>query len=355
MPAALPRLDLSNLRGDLFGGMTAAVVALPLALAFGVASGAGPVAGLYGAICVGLFASLFGGTPAQVSGPTGPMTVVAATIFTAHAGNPAIAFTIVMLAGLLQVLFGKLRLGRYINLVPYPVISGFMSGIGVIIIVMQLDPLLGHQAPASVVNALTVLPEYLRHPNPGALVAGGLALAICLFMPKPVTQKGAGDAGRAGRRHPAGHFLLPGRAGAGSDSLGAAHPHCPGAGPAAAPGSHPAGAGAGRARLPRQPADLADRRQRHPHVPRLGPRTGGTGNRQRRRRPAGRHSRRGGHHSHPGQHPLGRTDPAVRHVPRARAAGLRPRSRVTCRVRASRRPRGHPHQGRDSTSSTGPT
>jgi SulP family sulfate permease len=189
LPAALPRFDLSHLRGDLFGGLTAAIVALPLALAFGVASGAGPVAGLYGAICVGLFASLFGGTPAQVSGPTGPMTVVAATVFTAHAGNPAIAFTIVMLAGLLQVLFGKLRLGRYINLVPYPVISGFMSGIGVIIIVMQLDPLLGHDAPKSVINALTVLPEFLRHPVPGALAAGSLALAICLFTPKPVTQK----------------------------------------------------------------------------------------------------------------------------------------------------------------------
>jgi SulP family sulfate permease len=189
MSAALPRIDVSNLRGDLFGGVTAAIVALPLALAFGVASGAGPVAGLYGAICVGLFASLFGGTPAQISGPTGPMTVVAATIFTAHAGNPAVAFTIVMLAGVLQVVFGALKFGRYINLVPYPVVSGFMSGIGVIIIVMQLDPLLGHEASRSVINALTVLPEYALHPNVGALAAGLVALGICLFMPKPVTQK----------------------------------------------------------------------------------------------------------------------------------------------------------------------
>jgi SulP family sulfate permease len=189
MTKLLPRLDLSNLRGDLFGGVTAAVVALPLALAFGVASGAGPVAGLYGAICVGLFASMFGGTPAQISGPTGPMTVVAATIFTAHAGNLAVAFTIVMLAGLLQIVFGRLKFGRYINLVPYPVVSGFMSGIGIIIIVMQLDPLLGHEAPKSVVNALSVLPEYALHPNSGALVAGLTALGICLFTPKPVTQK----------------------------------------------------------------------------------------------------------------------------------------------------------------------
>ncbi len=189
MPSILPKLDLSNLRGDLFGGVTAAIVALPLALAFGVASGAGPVAGLYGAICVGLFASLFGGTPSQISGPTGPMTVVAATIFTAHAGNPAVAFTIVMLAGVLQAVFGVLKLGRYINLVPYPVISGFMSGIGVIIIVMQLDPLLGHAAPASVVNALTVFPEYLMHPGVHALSAGAVALAICLFTPAAINQR----------------------------------------------------------------------------------------------------------------------------------------------------------------------
>jgi len=186
--AFLPRLDFSHLRGDLFGGVTAAIVALPLALAFGVASGAGPVAGLYGAILVGFFAALFGGTPAQVSGPTGPMTVVSATIFTAHADNLPVAFTIVMLAGAFQVLFGRLRVGRYINLVPYPVVSGFMSGIGVIIIVMQLDPLLGHPAPRSVVNALTVLPEYLLHPNPHALVAGLLSLGLCLFTPKRVTQ-----------------------------------------------------------------------------------------------------------------------------------------------------------------------
>jgi SulP family sulfate permease len=189
MSFALPRLDTSHLRGDLFGGLTAGVVALPLALAFGVASGAGPVAGLYGAICVGFFAALFGGTPAQVSGPTGPMTVVAATIFTAHADNPAVAFTIVMLAGILQVVFGKLRFGRYINLVPYPVVSGFMSGIGVIIIIGQLDPLLGHAASKNVINALTVLPEDAMNPNPGALAAGLVALAICVLTPKPVARK----------------------------------------------------------------------------------------------------------------------------------------------------------------------
>jgi SulP family sulfate permease len=180
------RLGTASLRGDLFGGLTAGIVALPLALAFGVASGAGPVAGLYGAVCVGLFAALFGGTPAQISGPTGPMTIVAASVFTMFADRPAVAFTVVMMAGAFQILFGWLRLGRYVNLMPYPVISGFMTGIGCILIIMQLDPLLGFATPQSVINALTVLPGYLAEPNLSALAVGALALAIVLCTPKRI-------------------------------------------------------------------------------------------------------------------------------------------------------------------------
>jgi len=178
------RLGVANLRGDLFGGITAAVVALPLALAFGVASGMGPIAGLYGAICVGLFAALFGGTDSQISGPTGPMTIVSATVFTQFAGEPAVAFTVVMLAGAFQILFGRLRIGRYVNLMPFPVISGFMTGIGCILIILQLDPLIGHESTASVVNALTVLPQDLVTPNRNALAVGLVALAICFWTPK---------------------------------------------------------------------------------------------------------------------------------------------------------------------------
>ena len=128
--------SLSTLKGDIFGGLTAAVVALPLALAFGVASGLGPIAGLYGAIAVGFFAALFGGTPAQVSGPTGPMTVVMAVIVAQHAGNLSEALAIVFLGGMLQIAFGALKLGRYVSYTPYSVVSGFMSGIGVIIILI---------------------------------------------------------------------------------------------------------------------------------------------------------------------------------------------------------------------------
>ena len=114
-------LHFKNIRGDFFGGITAAVVALPLALAFGVSSGAGAIAGLYGAIIVGFFAALFGGTPSQISGPTGPpMTVVIATVFAGISGGDAgnsmaIAFTVIMLGGLFQILFGVMRLGKYIT------------------------------------------------------------------------------------------------------------------------------------------------------------------------------------------------------------------------------------------------
>lgn len=181
------RLQLDNLfnnvRGDLFGGLTAAIVALPLALAFGVASGAGATAGLYGAVFTGFFAALFGGTPSQVTGPTGPMTVVMATVFTKLiAANPengfAMAFTAVMLSGLFQVLFGVLRLGQFITLMPYTVISGFMSGIGAIIIALQIAPLVGYPAQSGVVPALQQLPEALANPNPVATGLGLLTLAI---------------------------------------------------------------------------------------------------------------------------------------------------------------------------------
>ena len=135
--------DPRNLKGDIFGGITAAVVALPLALAFRVTAGLGPIAGLYGAIAVGFFAAIFGGTPSQVSGPTGPMTVVMGAVVAQYADSLETAFTIVFLGGALQVLFGLVRVGRYISYTPYSVISGFMSGIGVIIILIQMLPFLG--------------------------------------------------------------------------------------------------------------------------------------------------------------------------------------------------------------------
>jgi len=184
----LNSLSTDNLRGDIFGGATSAIIALPLALAFGVASGMGPIAGLYGAICVGLFAALFGGTNAQVSGPTGPMTIVSASVFTQFASQPALAFTVVMMAGAFQILFGYLRIGRYINLMPYPVISGFMTGIGCILIILQLEPLIGHVAPPTVVNVLTALPSDVQSINWHAVGVGLMSLGVCLWWPTRLTR-----------------------------------------------------------------------------------------------------------------------------------------------------------------------
>ncbi|WP_425409170.1 SulP family inorganic anion transporter [Hyphococcus sp.] len=177
--------DLSNLRGDIFGGLTAGVVALPLALAFGEASGAGPIAGLWGAIFVGFFAALFGGTGSQVSGPTGPMVVVFAGVYASLGGSPALVFGAVVLAGILQILFGVFKLGQYIRLVPYPVISGFMSGIGCIIIALQLSRLFGHEPEGGgTIPALKAIPEAVMDPNFAALAIGALTLAIIFAWPK---------------------------------------------------------------------------------------------------------------------------------------------------------------------------
>ncbi|MEM6639967.1 MAG: SulP family inorganic anion transporter [Pseudomonadota bacterium] len=181
--------DTSNLRGDIYGGLTAGVVALPLALAFGEASGAGPIAGLWGAIFVGFFASLFGGTGAQVSGPTGPMVVVFAGVFATLSddGNLSLIFAAVVLAGILQILFGVFRLGQYIRLVPYPVISGFMSGIGCIIIALQMARLFGHEPEGGgTIPALQAIPGAIMDPNWSALIVGVITLVTIFFWPAKI-------------------------------------------------------------------------------------------------------------------------------------------------------------------------
>ena len=188
----LNALGKSNLRGDVLGGLTAAVVSLPLALTFGVASGAGAEAGLYGAILIGLFASLFGGTSTLISEPTGPMTVVmTAVISTLIAANPekglAMAFTVVMMAGCFQIVFGFLKLGKYITLMPYSVVSGFMSGIGVILILMQLAPALGQSSPGGgVVGTLVNLPELVMTIQLGEFLLFVVTLQLLFFTPEKV-------------------------------------------------------------------------------------------------------------------------------------------------------------------------
>lgn len=183
------RIHFRNFSGDLFGGITAAVIALPMALTFGVASGAGPAAGLYGAILVGFFAALFGGTPTLISEPTGPMTVImTAVIANLTAANSekglAMAFTVVMMAGVFQILFGVLRLGKYVTLMPYTVVSGFMSGIGIILVILQLGPFLGEAAPkGGVLGTLRELPTLLSEINGAALFLSLLTVAIIVLIP----------------------------------------------------------------------------------------------------------------------------------------------------------------------------
>ena len=179
------KFNVQTLKGDIFGGVTAAVVALPLALAFGVASGAGAIAGLYGAIATGFFASVFGGTPSQISGPTGPMTVVMGAIVAQYAGNLSEAFAIVFLGCTLQVFFGILKVGRYVSYTPYSVVSGFMSGIGIIIILIQTLPFFGLPAatggPAGAIQSWPLIPEAW---NLHAVAIALVSLAVMIFWPK---------------------------------------------------------------------------------------------------------------------------------------------------------------------------
>ena len=184
------QIHFSNLKGDIFGGLTAAVVALPMALAFGIASGAGASAGMWGAILVGFFASLFGGTPSLISEPTGPMTViVTAVVAELMAKDPqnglAMAFTVIMIAGVCQILFGVLKLGRYITMLPYNVISGFMTGIGVILIFLQIAPFLGQETPTGgVIGVIKQLPSLIVNANPWEVGLGVITLIILFFYPR---------------------------------------------------------------------------------------------------------------------------------------------------------------------------
>jgi len=187
-------INLRHKNGDIYGGVTAAVIALPMALAFGVASGAGAEAGLYGAILVGLFAALFGGSPTLISEPTGPMTVVfTAVIAKLIASDPtngmAMAFTVVILAGMFQILFGIMKLGKYVTLMPYTVVSGFMSGIGIILIILQIGPLLGQPAPSGgVIAVLQNLPALIAGIQTNETVLAALTIAILFLIPKKLKQ-----------------------------------------------------------------------------------------------------------------------------------------------------------------------
>ena len=187
------KIHFRNVKGDIFGGLTAAVIALPMALTFGITAfgdiPGGASAGLWSAILIGFFAALFGGTPTLISEPTGPMTVVMTSVIASlTAANPenglAMAFTVVMLAGVFQILFGFFKLGRYVTLMPYTVISGFMSGIGVILIILQIAPFLGQKSPkGGVIGTITNIPELFSGIRPLETFLAVLTVAILFLYP----------------------------------------------------------------------------------------------------------------------------------------------------------------------------
>ncbi len=201
-------ISTKNLKGDVTGGITAGIVALPLALAFGIqafggvndpsAASIGALAGLVGATLLGFFAALFGGTPSQISGPTGPMTVITAGLvsgaWAASGGNISTVLITMSLSGifcgLFQILFGVIRIGKLIRYIPYPVLSGFMSGIGVIIILQQIYPLMGLKSPVLVVDMILKFPEIIAGGiSVEALVLGLATIAIIVFLPMVIKSK----------------------------------------------------------------------------------------------------------------------------------------------------------------------
>ncbi len=177
--------DLKTLRGDLYGGTITAVVSLPLALAFGVTSGLGASAGVYGLIALGCLAALIGGTPGQMSGPTGPMAVAIAAIYVSQDENVCAVLTIIIMAGLIQVILGLSRAGRFIAYTPYSVISGFMSGIGIIIIIINILPFLGEPVvEGGVRGALRALPNAAANFNMNGFLVAILTLLVAVAWPR---------------------------------------------------------------------------------------------------------------------------------------------------------------------------
>ena len=200
-------IKTNNIKGDIFGGVTAGIVALPLALAFGIqafggindpaAPSLGALAGLIGATLLGFFAALFGGTHSQISGPTGPMTVITASLISAAWTASSGSFSTVLISmamagifcGLFQILFGLIRIGKYVRYIPYPVLSGFMSGIGVIIILQQIYPMIGKKSPVATIDMIINFPSACADGvSLMALIMGLGTIAIIISLPR-ITKK----------------------------------------------------------------------------------------------------------------------------------------------------------------------
>ncbi len=178
------RYGFETFLGDLSGALTATVVSLPFALAFGVASGLGAAAGLYGSIAVGFFAAAFGGSRTVISGPAPSVTVAMAVIVTTHATSLSEAFTVVVMGGLIQILLGLSGLGRFVAYTPYVVMSGVMSGIGLIIVLVQIAPFFGSPAvPGGAIPSLWAIPQAITNFEPHAVLIAAATLATVVLWP----------------------------------------------------------------------------------------------------------------------------------------------------------------------------
>lgn len=174
--------------GDVFGGINSAIITLPQALAFGVATGFGASAGMWGAIILCFIAGILGPKIPIVSGATGPVAIVVATMVTALGYDLRAATTIILMAAIFQLICSFTKLPEIVKYVPYPVISGFMNGVGFIIIILQLNPLLGHESLSSTVDTILNLRNTLSTVNNDALLIGGITLLIVFGLPKFITK-----------------------------------------------------------------------------------------------------------------------------------------------------------------------
>ena len=180
-----PSYGVANLKGDMFGGLVSAVMMVPVALGFGALSGLGPVAAFYGAIAVGLFTAAFGGAAPMISGPSALITIFTAIIISSYADSLAEAFTIVMMAGLFQIGFGILRLGRFANWLPFPVVRGVFVGVGGYIFMTQTLWFLGSDIEPGIglFEVIASWPNAILNLNVHALAVSVITLAVFILWP----------------------------------------------------------------------------------------------------------------------------------------------------------------------------
>lgn len=180
--------SLTVFSGDLLGGINSAIITLPQALAFGVATGFGAGAGIWGAIILCFVAGMFGPKIPLISGATGPVAIVLASVMVGLKGDIQAAATVMLIAACLQIAASFTNIPSMVKYIPYPVISGFMNGVGIIIIILQLNPLLGHKTLSSTITTVMSLHHTILTLNSRALFIGVITLIIVFFMPKQVNK-----------------------------------------------------------------------------------------------------------------------------------------------------------------------